>query len=63
MTAYGARAVGGRSVRLGALWCHWPSGTLFRLTGAADGCVCGIDEGGGWGVWPLAECAEVAPCG
>ena len=48
---------------LGALWCHWPTGTLFRLTGLADGCVCGIDEGGGWGVWPLAECAEVAPCG
>jgi len=46
-------------VRIGTRWVHWPSGTLFRLTGAADGCVCGIDEGGGWGVWPLAECAAV----
>lgn len=44
---------------LGALWCHWPTGTLFRLTGLADGCVCGVDADGCWGVWPLAECAAV----
>lgn len=44
---------------LGALYCHWPSGTLFRLTGRNGDYVCGIDTEGGWGVWLLAECTEV----
>jgi len=36
-----------------SLYCHWPSGTLFRLTGVNGEYVCGIDTEGGWGVWLL----------
>ena len=49
------------NVRIGTLWLHWASGTLFRLTGCNGPLVCGIAEvGGGFVYWPVAECSEVA---
>ena len=48
-------------VRIGTLWLHWASGTLFRLTGCNGPLVCGIaEDGGGFVYWPVAECSEVA---
>jgi len=45
---------------IGSLWCHWPSGTLFRLAGLQDGDVFGYDDAGAFGIWPEDECARVA---